>query len=63
MNFLGMAAIPALALGSVWCRSLQLPGHPSCSRVCSGDPKLVKSYPQETISKTDGPVDRKITLG
>lgn len=49
MNFLGMAAIPALALGSVWCCSLQLLRHSSCSRVSSGDPKLMKSYPQETI--------------
>lgn len=60
----GVVAIPALALSSLWCHSYfaersqlamsQLLRHPLHSKVCLGEPKLMQSYPQETILKTDG---------
>lgn len=73
MIFWGMVATPALALGSLWCHSylvgrsqvamLQLLRHSLHSRVCLEEPKLKKNYPQETISKTDGPIRQKNKTG
>lgn len=59
-------AVPGLALSSLWCHSYfagrsqlamsQLLRHPLRGKVSLGEPKLMKSYPQENISKTDGPI-------
>lgn len=69
----GMLTILALALSSLWCHSYftgrsqlamaQMLRHPLCSRVCLGEWKLMKSYPQENISKTDGPIRQKHKTG
>lgn len=58
-----------LALSSRWCHSyfagrsqlgvLQLLRHPLRGKVSLGEPKLMKSYSQENISKTDGPIRQK----
>lgn len=62
-------AVPALALSSLWCHShsagrsqlamSQLLRHPLRGKVSLGELKLMKSYPQENISKTDGPIRQK----
>jgi len=64
-----MVAVPVLAFSSLWCHSSfaersqlapsQLLRHPLHSRVCLREPRLMKSYPQETISKTDEPSRQK----
>lgn len=66
-------AVPALALSSLWCHSYfaersqlavsQLLRHPLRGKVSLGEPKLIKSYPQENISKTDGPIRQKNKTG
>lgn len=73
MILFGMVAIPALALSSPWCHSyfagrsrlaiLQLLRHPLRSRVYLGEPNLMKSHPQETISKSDGLIGQKNKTG
>lgn len=66
-------AIPALALSSLWCHSYfagrsqlamsQLLRHPLRGKVSLGEPELMKSCPQENISKTDGPIRQKNKAG
>lgn len=66
-------AIPALALSSLWCHSYfagrsqlamsQLLRHPLRGKVSLGEPELMKSCPQENISKTDGLIRQKNKAG